>query len=119
MRSDAEHVDAYLAEVPAERRPVLTEIRDACRALLAGFDEMMAYGMPAYGRDRATEIAWASQRQYISLYVRGNVLDAHRGQLAQLSVGKGCVRYRRPGDVDLAVVRSMLTAVAASPRTAS
>ena len=75
----------------------------------------MSYGMPAYSRDGITEIGWASQKRYISLYVvRGDVLDAYRGQLAHLSVGKGCIRYRNPAAVDFAVVRSMLTAVAAS-----
>jgi hypothetical protein len=49
--------------------------------------------MPACSRDGITEIAWASQKQYISLYVmRGDILDAHREQLAHLSVGKGCIR---------------------------
>jgi uncharacterized protein YdhG (YjbR/CyaY superfamily) len=115
MQSDAADVDGYLAEVPAGRRAVLTELRDACRELLPGFDESMRYGMPAYSRDGITEIGWASQKEYISVYVlRGNVLDAHRGQLARLSVGKGCIRYRTPAAVDFAVVRSILTAVAAS-----
>jgi uncharacterized protein YdhG (YjbR/CyaY superfamily) len=115
VRSDARDVDGYLALVPAERRAVLTELRDACRELLTGFDESMKYGMPAYSRAGSTEIGWASQKQYISLYVmRSDVLDAHRGQLAHLSVGQGCIRYRRPSAVDFTVVRSVLTAVAAS-----
>jgi uncharacterized protein YdhG (YjbR/CyaY superfamily) len=113
--SDAEDVDGYLALVPEGRRAVLSELRDACRGLLTGFEESMSYGMPAYSRDGITEIGWASQKRYISLYVvRGDVLDAYRGQLAHLSVGKGCIRYRNPAAVDFAVVRSMLTAVAAS-----
>jgi uncharacterized protein YdhG (YjbR/CyaY superfamily) len=115
VHSDADDVDAYLALVPEGRRAVLSEMRDACRGLLTGFEESMSYGMPAYRRDGITEIAWASQKRYISLYVmRGDVLDAHRGQLAHLSVGKGCIRYRNPAAVDFAVVRSILTAVAAS-----
>ena len=115
MRSDADDVDTYLALVPEGRRAVLNEIRDACRTLLTGFDESMRYGMPAYSRAGAAEIAWASQQRYISLYVmRTDVLNAHRSQLADLDVGKGCVRYRRPAAVDFTVVRSMLTAVAAS-----
>jgi uncharacterized protein YdhG (YjbR/CyaY superfamily) len=90
-------------------------MRDACRTLLAGFDESMRYGMPAYSRDGVTEIAWANQKRYISLYVmRTDVLNAHRSQLAGLDVGKGCIRYRSPAAVDLHVVRSMLTVVAAS-----
>lgn len=108
-------MDGYLAQVPEGRRAVLSELRDACCELLTGFTESMSYGMPAYRRDGITEIAWASQKQYISLYVmRGDVLDARRGQLAHLSVGKGCIRYRKPAAVDFAVVRSILTAVAAS-----
>jgi uncharacterized protein YdhG (YjbR/CyaY superfamily) len=115
VQSDAIDVDGYLAEVPEGRRAVLTEIRDACRMLLAGFAESMSYGMPAYSRDGIAEIAWASQKRYISLYVmRADVLDAHRAQLAGLDVGKGCIRYRSPGAVDFTVVHSILTAVAAS-----
>jgi uncharacterized protein YdhG (YjbR/CyaY superfamily) len=115
VHSDASDVDSYVAQVPEERRAVLTEIRDACRRLLAGFAESMSHGMPTYSRDGIAEVAWASQKRYISLYVmRTDVLDAHRSQLAGLDVGKGCIRYRSPAAVDLTVVHSMLTAVAAS-----
>ena len=108
-------VDSYLTQVPEGRRAVLTEIRDACRRLLAGFAESMSYGMPTYSRDGTAEIAWASQKRYISLYVmRADVLNVHRGQLSGLDVGKGCIRYRSPAAVDFTVVHSMLTAVAAS-----
>ena len=69
--------------------------------------------MPAYSRDGVAEIAWASQKQYISLYVmRADVLDAHRRQLAGLDVGKGCIRYRNPAAIEFAVARSIPTAVA-------
>ena len=113
MRSDADDVDTYLALAPEGRRAVLVEMRDACRTLLAGFDESMRYGMPAYSRDGVTEIAWASQKRYISLYVmRADVLNAYRSQLADLDVGEGCIRYRSPAAVDFTVVRSMLTYVA-------
>lgn len=115
MQSGAIDVDSYLTQVPEERRAVLTEIRDACRRLLAGFAESMSYGMPTYSRDGTAEIAWASQKRYISLYVmRADVLNAHRGQLSGLDAGKGCIRYRSPAAVDFTVVHSMLTAVAAS-----
>ncbi len=85
MRSDADDIDSYLAEVPADRRALRSEMREVCGRLLAGFDESMCYGMPPYSRDGIAEIAWASQRRYISLYVmRADVLDSHREQLAGL-----------------------------------
>jgi hypothetical protein len=46
--SDADDVDGLLALVPDGRRAVLSEMRDVCRGLLAGFEESMSYGMPAY-----------------------------------------------------------------------
>jgi uncharacterized protein YdhG (YjbR/CyaY superfamily) len=108
-------VDAYLAEVPADRREVLAALRGACLDSLTGFEEGMGYGMPTYSRDGQGEVAWASQRRYISLYVtRSDVLANYRERLAHLDVGKGCIRYPSPAKVDLALVQQMLTEVAAT-----
>jgi uncharacterized protein YdhG (YjbR/CyaY superfamily) len=113
--SDAESVDDYVSEALEARRPLLKALRALCLAELAGFEEAMRYGMPTYSRRGVAEIAWASQKQYLSLYVlRTDVLGAHLAQLGDLDLGKGCVRYRRPDQVDLAVVASMLGATAAS-----
>ena len=71
--------------------------------------------MPTYSRGGIAEIAWASQKRYISLYVmRADVLAAYRERLAGLDVGKGCIRYPNPAAVDFTVIRSMLGDVAAS-----
>ena len=102
-------VDGYVAGAPEDRRPVLAALRDACREELLGFTETMAYRMPSYERDGEVEVAFASQKEYIALYVlRTDVLQAHRARLAHLDLGKGAIRYRRPDDVDMDVVRSML-----------
>jgi len=111
-------VDAYLAGVPPARQAVLSEIRDACVEHLDGFDEVVAYGMPGYERDGQVEAGFASQKQYISVYIlRTEVMEAHRDRLASIDTGKGCLRWRKPEDVDLDVIASMLraTAVATGP----
>jgi hypothetical protein len=41
-------------------------------------------------------------------------MAAHRDRLAGLSVGKGCIRYRRPEQMDVDVVRSVLALTAAT-----
>lgn len=46
MQSTAADVDAYLAEVPAERREVLAASRQLCRENLSGYAEGMDYGPP-------------------------------------------------------------------------
>ncbi|MER5361544.1 DUF1801 domain-containing protein [Streptomyces sp. NPDC002785] len=114
VRSEAEDVAGYLAEVPEERRDALSRLRQLCRAELAGFDEVMAYGMPTYERDGAVEIAFASQKRYISFYVmRSDVREAFAERLAGQDMGKGCLRFRRAEAVDYELVRDLLRATAA------
>lgn len=114
VSSPAPDVDSYLNEVPAQRREVLSAIRQACQRELAGFTEVMTYGMPGYRRDGGEiEVAFASQKSYISLYIlRTEVVAAHTDQLAGLDRGKGCIRFRRPAQVNLELVTSLLRATA-------
>ena len=115
MGSEAGEVDRYIDDAPEQRKPVLAALRSACRDELSGFRESIEHGMPSYSRNGQLEVAFASQKQHISLYIlRTDVVAAHRTKLDHLSLGKGCIRYRKPEDVDLAVVRSMLGATAKS-----
>jgi uncharacterized protein YdhG (YjbR/CyaY superfamily) len=114
VQSTATTVDAYIAEAPEERRAVLELLRRLCREELPGFDETMRYGMPGYERDGEVEIGFASQKRYVSLYVlRQAALRANLDRLVGLSVGKGCIRFRRADDVDEETVRALLSATAA------
>ncbi|WP_030224672.1 DUF1801 domain-containing protein [Streptomyces sp. NRRL WC-3626] len=116
VQSAAKDVDAYLAEAPEGRREVLSRLRRLCQAELGGFREGMAYGMPVYQRGGTAEIAFASQKQYISVYLmRGDVREAFAERLAEKDMGKACLRFRRPGSVDFELVRDLLRATAAAP----
>ncbi|MFF9511092.1 iron chaperone [Streptomyces sp. NPDC014724] len=113
VRSEAKDVAGYLAEVPEDRRDALDRLRGLCRTELAGFDEVMAYGMPAYERDGVVEIAFAAQKQYTSFYLmRGDVREAFAKRLAGQDMGKGCLRFRKAEAIDYDLVRDLLRATA-------
>jgi uncharacterized protein YdhG (YjbR/CyaY superfamily) len=115
MQSSAATVKAYIDEQRAPWQPVLRKLRAGCRRELIGYTEGMAYGMPSYTRAGAVEVSFALQVQYLSLYIlKQAVLDAQRDDLTGLSLGKGCVRFRRTDQVDWAVVTSLLSATRAS-----
>ncbi|GAA3194852.1 DUF1801 domain-containing protein [Actinocorallia longicatena] len=114
VQSAAPDVDAYLAELPADRRDVLARLRELCRARLPGFTEAMAWGMPAYFRDGTPEIALASQKQYISFYLmRPDVRQAFTERLADQDMGKSCLRFRTPAAVDFPLLADLLDATSA------
>ena len=113
MQSTAKNVTLYLDEVPAERRSALTKLRDLCRTLLKDFEESMIYAMPSYSRNGEVEAAFASQKNFIALYIlRTDVMNAHRDLLKVkgISLGKGCIRYSKPEKIDFKVVEMMLKA---------
>jgi uncharacterized protein YdhG (YjbR/CyaY superfamily) len=115
MRSAAGTVARYIDEQPEEWRPALRKLRAACRRTLVGYTEGMAYGMPSYARDGELEVSFAKQAKYLSLYIlKQPVFDAHRSDLSGLSLGKGCIRYRRPDQIDWEVVGSLLSETRAS-----
>ena len=115
MPDEADEIARYIADAPDPRRPALSALRAMCREELDDFHESIEYGMPSYSRAGEVEIAFASQKQDITLYVlRTDVMAAHRARLDGLTVGKGAIRYRKPTDIDFEVVRSMLSQTARS-----
>jgi len=109
MTSKAPNVESYVREVPAGRRAAIEKLRSLCRRNLTGYEECMEYGLPGYKRNGVLEIAFASQKQYIALYVmKKDVLDEFRGALSAASTGKGCIRFSKPDRMDFAVLQRLL-----------
>jgi uncharacterized protein YdhG (YjbR/CyaY superfamily) len=115
MPGHASTVDAYIAEAAADRREALGLLRELCTAELPRFEEAMRHGMPSYLRPGEVEVGSANHKAYISFYVlRRDALEAHAARLEGLSVGKGCIRFRRPDQIDPDTVRALLRSTAAS-----
>jgi uncharacterized protein YdhG (YjbR/CyaY superfamily) len=115
VQSTATNVDAYLAEVPVERRDVLAAIRRLCLEHLPGYEEGMDYGMPSYSKDGMVAFSFASQKNYISIYgLKSDAVQEHRAEFVGARIGKCCVRYTNPRKVDIEAVERLLKATAAS-----
>ena len=109
MQSTAQDVTTYIEEAPPERQEALHKIRGLCLTTLEGYQEMMAYGGPCYARNGQIEVGFASQKNFIGLYILNKeVLDAYRHKLKGISIGKGAIRYPKPSKIDFAVVEQLL-----------
>ena len=118
MQSTAPDVTAYLEQVPEERRAALTRLRQLCLETLEGYDEAMAYGMPTYAKNGTPEVAFASQKNHISLYImKQDALRPQREALAaaKIKVGKGCINFPKPERIPFDIVQSLLVATVNSP----
>lgn len=118
MQSKATTVDEYLKEVPAERLKALKQIRELCLKELKGYVESMRYGGACYEKNNIVEAGFASQKHFIGLYIlKKDVMDKYRDKLKGISVGKGCIRYTKPGKIDYSIVQKLLAGTFKSKNT--
>lgn len=112
MQSELNTVDEYLLSVPTERLIVLNKIRELCNKYLVGYHETMFYKMPTYLNNGISEVAFNSQKNYISLYIMKDVLHKYRSELKDC--GKGCIRFRKLDEIDFNLVENIIQDVANS-----
>ncbi|HWK89355.1 MAG TPA: DUF1801 domain-containing protein [Longimicrobium sp.] len=129
--SSAATVEAYLDELPEERRAVISAVRDVIvRNLPEGFEERMNWGMISYELPLARypdtyngqPLAYASlaaQKNdyvvYLSVYQDPELEALLRGEFARagkkLDMGKSCLHFKRLDDLPLEAIGRVVAAV--------
>jgi uncharacterized protein YdhG (YjbR/CyaY superfamily) len=129
--SKALTVDAYLAELPPERRAVVSQVRDMIRRHIpAGYTEEMAWGVIAYDIPLAryphtyngqplSYVALAAQKNHYALYLMGSyqasdqarIHDAFAKAGKKLDMGKACVRFKKVDDLPLDALGEIIAGV--------
>jgi uncharacterized protein YdhG (YjbR/CyaY superfamily) len=83
-------------------------MRELTKQTLPKFQESMRFGMPTYDGDGKV-FAFASQKNYISVYVNDqDVVLKHKKELGKVNLGKNCIRYRQPDDIDFEALRKTI-----------
>ena len=133
VTSRAATVDAYLDELPDDRRAVVETVLETVRgAMPEGYREEMAFGMigwvvplerypDTYNKQPLSYVSLAAQKNHYALYMMGAYQDSAQERLLRegfaaagrkLDMGKCCVRFKRLDDLPLDVIAR---AVASTP----
>lgn len=132
MPSTANTPQAFIDELPEDRKEIIAAIRKAIKENLPkGFDEVMSYGMLGYVVPHSIYpsgyhctpklplpfINIASQKSCISIHHLG--LYAHKPLLdwltdewqkyssKKMDMGKGCLRFKKADDVPLKLIEKL------------
>ena len=135
MQSKAKTVTQYLAELPADRRKAIGQVRAMIRKHLPkGYEEMMQYGMigyavplklypPGYHCAKDTPLPFlslASQKNNMALYMfclyvdekdRAQFQKEYKASGKKLDMGKSCIRFKKPEDLALDVIGRFIARV--------
>ena len=124
-RSEATTVEAYFAELPAERASAISSVREIInQSLQPGFVEAMDWGMIAwevpletypntYNKRPLMLAAVASQKNYISLYLTNvyaipELLELLKSSGKRLRMGKGCINFSSADELPLGVLAEII-----------
>ncbi len=131
MQSDAPSVEAYLGELPPDRREAISTVRAAILDHLpTGYEEAMEWGMISYQVPLSTcpdtyngkplmYAALASQKNHMAVYltgvyadpeVRADFEERYRATGKRMDMGKSCVRFRKLDDLPLELVGEAVAA---------
>lgn len=129
-KSEAATVEAYLSELPEDKRRVISEVRELIlRNLPAGYEETMAWGMisyqiplerykDTYNGKALTVVSLAAQKNHYALYLHILYQDPEELESAQeeivragkrLDLGKSCLRFRRLDDLPQQLVARLIS----------
>ncbi len=109
MKNESKRVTQYLHKAPVERQYALQALRALCTEELMGYEETMAYKMPSYKKDGQVEVAFASQKQHICVYIlKHDVMLTNSNLLQGTNHGKGCIRFANPDKIDFKLIRKLL-----------
>ena len=125
--SKAQTIEEYLRELPEDRRPVVSAVRDVVvRNLPAGYREAMGYGMITWGipledypntynGQPLAYAALAAQKNYYALYLAYQnpaqeqwLRDEFAKAGKKLDMGKACLRFRKLQDLPLDVIGELI-----------
>ncbi len=132
VSSAAKTVDAYLAELPPERRLVVATVRRMVTAHMPpGYEEAMNWGMISwqiplsrypvtYNKQPLSYVALAAQKNNYALYLVGVYAEGEQerklraaaaAQGKKLDMGKSCLRFKKPDDLPLEAIGALIASM--------
>lgn len=110
MKYEVNTVQEYLEAIPTDRKPVLVKLIEMITEIAPDTSEAFQHNLPFYNLDNKPLFALASQKHFMALYVTETDIVAElKDQLGKVSLGKSCIRFKNIDDLDLEVVRVLLT----------
>ncbi len=136
MASTAKTIEAYLEDLPADRKSAVSALRQVVlKNLPAGFREQMGYGMigyivpheiypPGYHCDPSLPLPFAniaSQKNFIAFYHMGIYSNPklydwfvnawQKLSPGKLDMGKSCLRFKKPEQIPYKLIGELMTKI--------
>ena len=132
MKSTAETIEQYIAELPEDRKDPIREVRETIlNSLPEGYEEVMNWGMTTYqvplsiypdtyNGKPLMYAALASQKNHMAVYLTGIYMNEDRRKTFEkeylatgkrYDAGKSCIRFRKLDDLPLDLISNSIASM--------
>ncbi len=113
-------IDDYLADLPAEQRAALQQLRQTIQAAAPEATEAIAYGVPAF-KQNGNLVSFGAGKNHCALYCMSPaVMEAHAADLEGYYTTKGGIRFKPDKPLPAELVTKLVRArIAENERAAS
>lgn len=136
MQSKATTVEAYINELPADRKEPVKKLRSVIKTNIPkGFQECISYGMIGYvvphsiypagyhcnPKDPLPYLNLASQKNYIAVYHMGVYANSKllkwftdeyaKAGVGKLDMGKACIRFKKPENIPYKLIGELASKI--------
>lgn len=88
-----ETVEAYLASLPGPSREAVEQLRETVLSELAGAEQRISYGIPAFFVDGRVAMYVAGWKQHVSVYPIPEGDEAYAAATASYVAGRGTLKF--------------------------
>lgn len=102
-------VDAYMAQLPDDRRAVMERLRSTIRAAAPDATEVISYNRPAFRLDGRFLVSYEAFKRHYSLFPWSEpMVDELGDELKPYAVGKGTIRFPADELIPLELVKRIV-----------
>jgi uncharacterized protein YdhG (YjbR/CyaY superfamily) len=121
MGTDLEKIEAYLANVPEDKRAALDTLRRQIRQLAPEAVEYFSYGMPAFKQGKGLA-AYAAGKNHCALYpMSSNIVALFENELGGFKTSIGAIQFTvekpLPEALVIRIIKARLAEIATQMKT--
>lgn len=103
--------DQYMSTLPAAQRQALEAVRATIKSVAPDLEERMSSGAPFFWHNGKRAVGFGAAKHHLSFYImHGNVLDAHRAELAAYDASNTVIRFTPEKPLPEALIRKLVQA---------
>ena len=107
-KAKPQHIDEYIARVPAESRAALEKLRRTISSIVPEAVETISYEIPTFKLNGRMLVSFAAFSEHCSFFPGAGPIEVHKNDLKAFPTSKGTIRFTPDRQLSPALVKKLV-----------